>query len=145
MESVLSGDNACETAAEAKKRFFVLVSHSLTVEQRRDIRDSFDNAEIIHAPPEVLNCWSDIPPDLERLDDFLLPVIRWMESECRPEDILFIQGEHGATVYCVQRAQSLGLVPVYATSKRVLTEKRLENGRVETTREFCHVRFRFYV
>lgn len=127
-----------------KPRFLVLFSHRLTQDQHRDIRERFGDPEILEAPPEVLRVWGAIPPDLLRLEDFLNPVKNWLEAEARPGDILFIQGEHGATVYGVRLALGLQLLPVYATTKRVVEERVLDDGSVETRREFRHVLFRAY-
>ena len=126
------------------RRFFVLISHRLTEDQHRDKINRFGEVEMVTADPALLGIWSAIPPDLERLEDYLYPIRVWLETESRPGDILFVQGEHGATVYGVQLAFALGLVPVYATSRRVVAERVLEDGSVETLREFRHVLFRAY-
>ncbi|BDY11974.1 hypothetical protein HCR_02860 [Hydrogenimonas cancrithermarum] len=72
-----------------------------------------------------------------------MPLRTRILEEGMPGDILFVQGDFGATCAMARWASSRGLVPVYATTKRRAIEK-VEGDRVTTTRVFEHVRFRVY-
>ena len=62
---------------------------------------------------------------------------RWMAEVAAPRNIAFIQGEFGAVYLTVNRALELGLVPIYATSRREVREKCLPDGSVIQESAVC--------
>ena len=66
-----------------------------------------------------------------------------MEKNASPKDIFVIQGEFGSTFTLVDFALKKGLVPLYATTRRIAKETR--NGEtVHREYVFEHVCFKKY-
>ena len=66
-----------------------------------------------------------------------------LKSQAKAGDVLLVQGDFGATYNMIKFAKNMGLIAVYATTKRIVSEC-LEDGKVVTKREFKHARFRKY-
>jgi len=126
------------------KHAFLLLSHALTSEQEAELCQGWQVQEICPLPAELQALWSNVPPEIEELSAYLEPLFAWLAQKARPEDLAVIQGEFGAVYLAVQKAFALGLVPVYATTRRAVRETRLPNGAVRQERFFKHVRFRVY-
>lgn len=124
------------------KRAFVLLSHDLTEAQREELHSVWGVSEIVPMPDELRKLWSDISPDEDSIEKDLVPVFEWLEASSCPGDVVFVQGEYGATFQVAIRARELGLVPIYSTTHRTLEERRLPDGSVLQERVFRHVRFR---
>jgi peptidase E len=119
---------------------FVLISHKMTEQQCSDAQKSL-NVKRFHILPT--DKWSQVPAEMEDIDPHLSELKRNIESKAQKADLLFVQGDYGATFNMVQFAKEIGLVPVYATSVRRAYDV-MEGERVVTVREFQHVRFRKY-
>ncbi len=126
------------------KRIFLLFSHDLTPEQKRELRENWQVEEAVPLPADLQHLWSMIPPHLEGLSHYLEPLFSWLGQNARAQDLVLIQGDFGAVYLAVERAFSLGLIPVYATTRREVCERRLPDGAVRQERIFKHVRFRVY-
>lgn len=125
-------------------RLLLLFNHELTPQQEAAARQELGAEAIVVPPPEVLQLWGQIPADLPRLCDMLMPVVRWVESEGKAGDFILIQGDFGACFWMVQAAFHLKLIPIYATTRREASEIRLPNGSIQMTHCFRHVLFRRY-
>ena len=125
-------------------KLFLLFSHTLTGEQIEDARQSLGVTECVPLPKELQARWSDVPPELERIDDHLRPVLEWLAQQARPGDVVLAQGDFGAIYLAVTFALKQKLVPVYATTARKAVETRLPDGKVQVQRTFQHVRYRRY-
>jgi hypothetical protein len=125
-------------------RLFLLFNHSLTSEQIRDARDSLQATLLVELPPELKELWGNVPPDPAELRPYLTPIVKWLKESARPGDLVLVQGEFGASYLMVKFAFDSGLVPVYATTKRVASETLQPNGAVVLTHQFKHLRFRRY-
>ncbi len=123
---------------------FLLFSHSLTDEQLNDAQKTLRIQECISLPEELQARWSDVPPELEMIDDLLQPLFDWLLKEARPGDFLLVQGDFGVVYLAVTFAFAYKFVPVYATTQRKVMEKRLPDGKVQVQRMFQHVRYRRY-
>ncbi|MBE3551073.1 MAG: TIGR02221 family CRISPR-associated protein [Brockia lithotrophica] len=126
------------------RQLLIVMSHALLPEQKREAEERFGVTTFVSLPEDLQARWSNVDPELSRLDDWLRPIAGWMEGIGRPGDYVLIQGEHGATVWLVARARRAGLVPIYATTRREARERREPDGSVVTERIFRHVRFRLY-
>ena len=124
-------------------QMLVIFNHSLTESQRTDARHSLGVATFVAPPPELLALWSQLPPDAPSLVPVLAPVFDWLAQTGRKGDFVLVQGEFGATFLVAQKAQALGLIPVYATTRREAVEQ-VCGDKVQLTHQFCHVRFRRY-
>ena len=95
-------------------------------------------------PDDLQNLWMQIPPTRPSLREYLKPIRRWINENAGHSDYVLIQGDTGAVYLMVSYAFSLGLIPVYATTERVVVEKRMPDNVVKTERLFKHKTFRRY-
>lgn len=127
-----------------RPRLFLLFNHDLTPGQRRAAPVELGITAFFPLPPELQHLWRQIPPDLPELSPLLQPLREWLAAQARPGDFVLIQGDFGATFLMVEFAREQGLVPVYATTRRVSREEPQPDGSVRTSRRFEHRRFRKY-
>ena len=125
------------------KKMILLFSHTLTVEQIADGKSSFGVEEFVALDDNLQNIWSNVPSDLEEIVEYLQPVRDYLIEQIESDDVVLIQGDFGATCAMVSFVKSLGGVAVYATTKRNVVEKEIDNKIVKTS-IFEHVRFRIY-
>ena len=126
------------------KKMFLLFSHNLTKTQENNAIKSFEIEEFVSLPQNLQKLWSEIPSDLESLNDYLSPVKEFLGNSSDLGNFVVIQGDFGATYTLVNFSNSLGLVPVYATTNRVIEEVE-ENGKTIKKSVFEHIRFREYL
>lgn len=128
------------------KNLFLLFSHSLTEEQKQDARESLGVTDFVKLPEDLQKIFSDVPPDLATLSEYLQPLLKWIDAEANsPKDYILIQGDFGVTYYLVDYCKSMGLAkPVYATTKRDSIDEEQADGSIITKRIFKHVQFRAY-
>jgi len=126
------------------RKLLIVMSHVLLPEQERETEERFGVTTFVSLPEALQARWSNVDPELTRLDDWLRPIAVWMEGIGRPGDYVLIQGEYGATVWLVARAHRSRLVPIYATTRREVRERREPDGNVVTERTFRHVQFRLF-
>ena len=126
------------------KRMFLCFNHELTREQIQDAKRNLNIDEFIHLPSRLKKLWQNIPPDLLDISSYLKPIIDWLKTKTREGDFILVQGDFGATYLIVQFAFKEGLIPVYATTKREVIEKKMPDGKVEMIHQFRHVIFRRY-
>lgn len=116
------------------------MSHNLTSEQEEDARQSLNVENFINIADAK---WSDIDPSEKSILKIVEAYKDRLKSQAKAGDVLLVQGDFGATYNMVNFAKSMGVIAVYATTKRVATEC-MEDGKVITKREFKHVMFREY-
>ncbi len=126
------------------RKVFLLFSHPLTAEQKRELLESWNVSAIAPLPPHLQRLWSGVPPHLDTLASYLEPLLSWLEAEASPGDVAVIQGDFGAVYLAVNKAFELGVIPLYATTKREVRETNQPDGSIKQERVFCHVRFRVY-
>ncbi len=124
-------------------KMFLLFSHNLTNDQIKDAKENLKVNKFIYLPKELQNIWSNIPPEVEDITDYLKPIKEFLKNNANDGDYVLIQGNFGATYNMVNYAFENNLIPIYATTKRVVKEV-IEDGKVITIREFKHCRFRKY-
>jgi len=124
------------------KRMFLLFSHKLTEEQEKDAKKSFGVDEFIYLPQNLQEIWSNIPPEIEDIKPLLEDIKQFLRDNAKTGDIVLIQGDFGAVVEMVEFVR-FWLLPVYATTKRVVKEIE-KDGKIVKVSEFKHVRFRKY-
>ena len=100
--------------------------------------------ECVYLPEHLQQRWSNVPSELESLDEYLCPVLNWLRDTAQPGDYVLIQGDFGAVYTAVTFALEHSLIPVYATTRRNVVETHLPNSKVQVQRIFEHVRFREY-
>ena len=125
------------------KKLFLLFSHTLTEQQAQDAKEHLGVEEFEKLPLELQHLWSNVPSDLEELSDYLEPLRSYLKEHVSSDDVVLIQGDFGATCSMVKFVNSLDAKAVYATTKRNVVEKEVDNKIVKTS-VFEHVRFRVY-
>jgi len=125
------------------KRMFLLFSHKLTVSQEADAKDSLGVGEFVYLDQELQKVWSNVPPNLSDLKEYLEPIVEFLKSSLRSGDVALVQGDFGATCYMVRVIKELGGEAVYATTKRDVVEIRV-GDKIEKKSVFEHVMFREY-
>ncbi len=126
------------------KKMFLLFSHKLTSKQVADAQRQFAVNEFVYLPKDLQNIWSDISPDLKILTDLLEPIKQFLNENVAKNDVILIQGDFGAVYIMVNFCKSLGLKTVYATTKRMVSEFKNDNGQCVKKSIFEHRRFREY-
>lgn len=122
------------------KTLFILMNHELLPTQYEDALHSLHIEKSVTLSDAA---WSQIAPDASSIKPFVLHYEARLKQEAKEGDFLLVQGDFGATYHMVRFAKNLGMIAIYATTKRVATQKTVE-GSVITQREFLHVRFREY-
>ena len=125
------------------RQLFLLFSHKLTPTQELDAKKSLRVTNFIALPEELQNLWSNIPPSLEELSNYLIPLKEYIRSNAKEGDIVLIQGDFGGCYEMVNFVKRLGLKAVHSTTIRDVVEKTV-NGKVEKFSRFEHIIFRLY-
>jgi hypothetical protein len=111
-------------------KLFILFNHQIAVDQQTDARSSLAVSSFVEPPQPI--------------QKYLTPVKRWLSEQAKPGDYLLVQGDFGATYLMVCFAFKRGIVPVYSTTERQVSEDRLADGTVKATHAFRHRCFRTY-
>ena len=122
------------------KTFFTLINHTLTSEQEEDARKNLNVDKFVNIADAM---WSDIDPSEKSVIKFVETYKDKLKKQAKVGDILLVQGDFGATYNMIRFAKNMGLIAVYATTNRIVSEQ-VENGKVVIKREFKHARFREY-
>jgi len=121
----------------------LLFNHTLTYTQKEDAKSSLNVKKFITPTQELQHTWSNIPTKVESLVLLLAPIREFITKEAKKGEYILIQGDFGATYQIVEFSKSLGLIPLYATTKREVIET-LEDNKVVKKSIFRHERFRKY-
>jgi uncharacterized protein MJ1673 len=122
------------------KTLFTLINHTLTLEQEEDARKNLNVDKFINITDAM---WSDINPSEKSIIKFVETYKDKLKKQAKAGDVLLVQGDFGATYNMIRFAKNMGLIAVYATTNRIVSEQ-VENGKVVIKREFKHARFREY-
>lgn len=95
-------------------------------------------------PHKLQMLWSNIPPDIENIANYLAPLKVYLKENFNKGDIALIQGDFGATCHMVRFIKELEGTPIYATTERKVKEY-VDGGKVIRRSIFEHVRFRKYL
>jgi len=125
------------------KQMFLLFSHTLTQAQIDDAKKSFGVKSFITLPNKLQNLWSNIPAELDSLDNYLQPLKKYIEKNSKDNDIVLIQGDFGAVYKMVNFCKSLKLIPIYSTTTRKTKEIKKANKIIKTS-IFEHCIYRKY-
>ena len=129
---------------------FCLLNHELTQKQIAELNES--HRQLVHDTSHINNILVKVVLSTKltgRLliiannDKIIKEVVFWLEKNASPKDIFVIQGEFGSTFTLVDFALKKGLIPLYATTRRIAKETR--NGEtVHREYIFEHVCFKKY-
>ena len=124
-------------------KMFLLFSHSLTDEQIKDGIENLKVTKFISLPENLQKIWSNIPPELETLKSYLNEIKNFIRLNGNSGDYILIQGDFGAVYEMVEFSKQNSFVPIYATTKREVIEKK-EGDKVVKKSIFKHIKFRRY-
>jgi hypothetical protein len=125
------------------KKMFLLFSHKLTSIQENDAKNSLGIEEFVYLPKDLQELWSNVPPKLEMLYDYLKPLEEFLLQHAKENDIILIQGDFGGVHNMVNFSNENRFIPVHSTTTRDVEEKIL-NGKVEKFSRFEHIIYRKY-
>ena len=128
-------------------KLFLLFSHELTSIQIQDLEQNLkiSKTNLYKLPTDLQMQWTAVPPRKSlRMASYLKSIISWLNTRICPNDFILIQGEPGAVAYMVQYALQHNWIPIYATTKRIVKEEKLNSGEVKKVSIFKHVAFRRY-
>ena len=126
------------------KKLFLFFSHQLTESQQREAKEALGVEEFVPLPDRLQKKFSSVPPELESLDGYVVDFMEFLLQNARPGDFVLAQGDFGLVYRIVEMAKSIGLVPIYATTRRVVLEEKQGEETIKISR-FEHVRFRRYL
>jgi len=106
-------------------------------------QDAICNLEIEQFDILPFDIWSQIPAGLENIEEFLLPLKEELSQNSNQGDVLWVQGDFGATYSMVIFAKNIGIIPMYATTQKE-SHDIVDGEKITTIRKFEHVRFRKY-
>lgn len=132
------------------KTLHLLFSHTLTPDQEADAKVNLSPSEggneIIfrHLPEDLQQHFSNVPSDLQNLNEYAQPLKDWLKENTKAEDYALVQGDFGLAFILVNFCKEIGVIPVYATTERQSVEVVQEDGSIITQRVFRHRLFRKY-
>lgn len=126
----------------------LIFSHELTATQADDARASLGVCDFIKMPQALQDKWSNIPPELSNLDEFILDEFiaefkNFIKTNAKIGDVALVQGDFGATYSIVNFCKKNGIKAIYATTKRTIKESMVGDKVVKNS-IFEHVKFREY-
>jgi hypothetical protein len=124
-------------------KMLLLFSHKLTETQIKDAKETLKVDKFVYLPKELQELFSQIPPELPDLNEYLMPIKDFIAQKSNNNDYILIQGDFGAVYNLINFANSLGLIAIYSTNKRVAKEIFIDNKLIKVS-EFEHIRFRKY-
>ncbi|NKQ38296.1 MAG: hypothetical protein HF967_02245 [Methanosarcinales archaeon] len=125
-------------------KMLLIFSHKLTKIQKKDAINTFGCSEFLTLPNDLSKIWMQIPPTQPSLREYLQPIKNWINENASPMDFVLIQGEYGASFLIINYVFKMNLIPIYATTERITTEKQMPDGTIKTERVFKHKSFRKY-
>lgn len=122
------------------KTLFILMNHLLTKEQEKDAIENLNIDNFVVIGDEN---WGNIDPANKSILSGIESYKDKLKEQLKFGEVLLVQGDFGATYAMANFAKSIGLIPIYATTRRIVS-KQVEDGKLIIKREFKHERFREY-
>lgn len=122
----------------------LLFSHNLTEPQEKEAKEILKCDSIKPLPSELLQLWSQIPPEGEIDENLLNKFKDYLHTESLEGDFVLVQGEFGVSFAVVSWCFQNDRIPIYATTHRIAKEIKNPDGTVENIKIFQHVNFRRY-
>ena len=124
-------------------KMYLLFSHTLTEPQIKDAKTTLKIDEFIYLPKNLQKIWSEIPPQIDDLSEYLSDIKEFLKN-AKKGDYVLIQGDFGAVYHMVNFSKDLGIIPIYATTKRETIETKVDDKVIKKS-IFRHIRFREYI
>ena len=84
--------------------------------------------EFVYLPDDLQRKFSNVPPELESIKEYAKDFERFLEN-AKSGDYVLIQGDFGLTCHLVNFSKSKGLIPVYATTKRISKDMKKDGKK----------------
>jgi len=126
------------------KRCFVVLNHTITEKQQKDLREKLGVEKIIFPSENLKKELKEIDPKIWICTEILEKLKSEILSSLKEGDYLWVQTEYGLTCYLVQFAFKNGFKPIYSTTKRIFKEYKLDEERIQREYLFGHVSFMPY-
>jgi hypothetical protein len=127
------------------KKMFLLFSHKLSESQILYAQEQMAIDEFIYLPKDLQSLWSNVPPDLNSLQNYLQPLEDYLKKSLHRGDIALVQGDFGAVYQTVNFCRLNNIESYYATTKRNVIEYIDKNNQNVKKSVFEFRRFREYV
>ena len=125
-------------------KVFILINHEPTQRQISELKRNYgEDAQFVFPPESIKNFWAQIPPKPVLDYAEMNKIIEWLAC-ANSGDVVFVQGDFGATFFIADYALKKKLVPIYAVTKRITTEKK-DGEKVYKQFVFEHECFRKYI
>ena len=127
------------------KKLLVISNHKLTNEQIADAHKSLNVDKIEYLPEKLKDKWGNINPEFSDDEVYLHiePILHFIHKNVNIDDYVLVQGEFTATFSVVDTIFKLGVIPIVATTERVVKEVTQGDKVIKIT-EFKHIRYRPY-
>ncbi len=125
------------------KKMLLLFSHKLDEIQKTDAKNSYNISEFVSLPQDLQSLWSAVPTEVENLSEYLQPLKDFISQNFKKEDLALIQGDFGVTYMMVNFCKNLGLICVYAKTKREVEEVVVDGSTIKKS-IFKHKGYREY-
>ena len=112
--------------------------------QEEEARRILDIKKIVSPPNTIKSLWAALPAEVSSLQANIEPVTFWLDDKCKAGDYVLIHGDFGACYLLAQHCLKTGRVPIYSTTERNAIETKLDDGTIQLTHIFRHVRYRKY-
>lgn len=124
-------------------KMFLLFSHNLNKEQIESAKKDLGIVEFVSLGENLQKLWSFVPPQLQDLNEYSSCFKEFLKDNAKSGDFVLISGDFGLSFIMVEYAKSINLVPIYATTKREVIEKKIDDKIIKES-VFSHVIFRRY-
>ncbi len=125
------------------KKMILLFSHKLSEEQTLEAEKTFGIDIFIYLPSPLQDIWSNISPTISSVVTLIEPIKQFIIDNSSKDDIILIQGDFGVSYNLVNFAKKNQLIPVYATTQRLVTQSE-KDGKIIKKSTFEFGRFREY-
>lgn len=125
------------------KKLLILFSHKLTEDQINDSINKLGIEKFVYLPENLQTIWSNVNPHSDDMSE-LNKIFNFINFELKVGDYALIQGEWGYVYNTINFTKSLGIIPIYASTERIVNEIYKENGTIEKISLFKHVKFKKY-
>lgn len=125
-------------------KMFVIFSHKLTNTQIEDAKKSLRVSKFVYLPKELQDLWSNVDQS-QNINDFLLPIKKFIAKNYKEGDYVLIQGDFGATYNLVTFCKEKGYKAIYSTTIRNSKEIIRNNSKVEKISCFSHISYKEYL
>jgi len=127
------------------KKMFLLFSHKISDTQILYAQEQMAIDEFVYLPKDLQSLWSNVPSDLNSLQNYLQPLEDYLNKSLHRGDIALVQGDFGAVYQIVNYCRLKNIQSYYATTKRNVIEYTDKNSKSVKKSVFEFRRFREYV